>query len=85
LDDNADHEATRAKRQKLLHNEEAEFKYVTLADDAVESLSTDQTSSESELGFEIHHFTEYGIVPVRIPPRPSKGESTRSFSHLDAC
>jgi hypothetical protein len=70
--DNADHETARPKRQRLLYNEEAEFKYVTLAD-SVASLSTDQTESESEPESETQDITfDYAMryideVKVSIP------------------
>jgi histone deacetylase complex regulatory component SIN3 len=89
LDDNADNEATRAKRQRALHDGEAEFKYVTLAD-AVASLSTDQTSSQSEPESETQAVTfDYAMsymnkVKVRILPT-QKRKSVFIFSRLDAC
>jgi hypothetical protein len=70
LNNNADYETTRAKRQRLLHDKEAEFKYVSLADTAA-SLSADQTSSQPKPGLEPVTF-DYAMsyinkVQVRIP------------------
>jgi hypothetical protein len=82
-----------------LHDGEAEFKYVTLADDMA-SLSTDQTSSQSEpesetqrvnFGYPLSSYlaqlAEYmgpvEVIKVRILPT-QKGKSVIIFSRLDA-
>jgi hypothetical protein len=89
LDSNVDDEATRAKGQRSLHDGEAEFKYVTLAD-AVASLSADQTSSQSKPESERQPVTlddalsYVDKIKVRILPT-QKGKSVFIFSRLDAC